>query len=129
MIPFLADSAGALPEVHKRLGPADIIMPHLTDSKHLELPCVRGFGEWACEVTLPTWNVHIAGRTIDMGPTKHIVFLLLSAVIAVALLVSTARAHVRHTRGADRDTRQAPATAHHAGEVLGKALQSQRGGA
>src|SRR5439155_21665227 len=29
-------------EVHKQLGPADIIMPHITDSKHVELPCWKG---------------------------------------------------------------------------------------
>src|SRR5438105_3579907 len=83
--------------VHKKLGPADIIMPHLTDSKHVELPCVRGWSEWGCEVTLPTWNVHIAGKTIDFGPTKHVVFLFLSAVITGLTLVLTASAHRRHT--------------------------------
>jgi len=89
-------------EVHKQLGPADIIMPHLTDSKHLELPCVKGWTEWACEVTLPTWSVHVAGRTIDLSPTKHVVFLLLSAIIVALMLLLTARAHVRHTREAGR---------------------------
>lgn len=88
--------------VHKQLGPADIIMPHLTDSKHLELPCVKGWGEWACGVTLPTWNVHIGGKVIDLGPTKHVVFLFLSAVIVAVTLVLTARAHVRHTHAAGR---------------------------
>lgn len=88
--------------VHKQLGPADIIMPHLTDSKHLELPCVKGWNEWACAVTLPTWNVHIGDRTIDLGPTKHVVFLFLSAVIVALLLVATARAHVRHTHAVGR---------------------------
>src|SRR5437867_2788624 len=89
-------------EVHKQLGPADIIMPHLTDSKHLELPCIKGWSEWACGVTLPTWNVHIAGRTIDLGPTKHVVFLFLSAVIVGITLLLTARAHVRSTREVGR---------------------------
>ena len=28
-------------------GNADYIMPHLTDSKHLELPCVKNWKEWA----------------------------------------------------------------------------------
>jgi F-type H+-transporting ATPase subunit a len=92
----------ATPEVHKQLGPADIIMPHLTDSKHLELPCVRGWSEWACEVTLPTWNVHIAGKTIDLGPTKHIVFLFLAAVIVAVTLLLTVRAHARSTREVGR---------------------------
>ena len=56
--------------VHKQLGPADIIMPHITDSKHLEYPCIKSWGEWACHVTLPTWNVHIGDRTIDFGPDQ-----------------------------------------------------------
>jgi F-type H+-transporting ATPase subunit a len=90
------------PAAEKKLGPADIIMPHLTDSKHLEFPCVSGWGNWACHVTLPTWNVHIGGKTIDLGPTKHVVFLLLAATIAALLLVITARAHVRHTHAVGR---------------------------
>jgi F-type H+-transporting ATPase subunit a len=84
-------------ELHKTLGPADIIMPHITDSKHIELPWVKNSGEWAYEVTLPTWNVHIGGKTVDFGPTKHSVFLLLSAFLVALLLVGTARKHVRAT--------------------------------
>lgn len=82
---------------HKTLGPADIIMLHITDSKHVELPCWKGAEEWACEVTLPTWNVNIAGRTIDFGPTKHVVFLFLSAVLVALVVILAARAHVRST--------------------------------
>src|SRR5919198_4503082 len=93
---------GPATEVHKQLGPADIIMPHLTDSKHLELPCIRGWSEWACDVTLPTWNVHVAGKTIDLGPTKHIVFLFLAATIVAVTLLLTARAHARSTREVGR---------------------------
>src|SRR4051812_3504361 len=37
-----------------------------------------------------------------MGPTKHIVFLLLSAIIVGVMLVLTARAHVRATRETGR---------------------------
>jgi F-type H+-transporting ATPase subunit a len=88
--------------VHKQLGPADIIMPHLTDSKHLEFPCIKSWGEWACGITLPTWNVHIGSRTVDLGPTKHVVFLFLAAVIVAVMLVLTARAHVRHTHAVGR---------------------------
>jgi F-type H+-transporting ATPase subunit a len=100
---FAQEHASEPPTVaHKQLGPADIIMPHLTDSKHLEVPCIRNWEEWACEVTLPTWNVTVAGRTVDLGPTKHVVFLLLSAVIVALLLIFTARAHVRHTHAVGR---------------------------
>jgi F-type H+-transporting ATPase subunit a len=82
----------------KTLGPADIIMPHITDSKHIELPCWKGVEEWACEVTLPTWNVNIAGHTIDFGPTKHVVFLLLSALLVALVVIAAARAHLRSTQ-------------------------------
>jgi F-type H+-transporting ATPase subunit a len=93
---------GPASEVHKKLGPADIIMPHITDSKHLELPCIKSWEEWACGVTLPTWNVHIGGRTVDLGPTKHVVFLLLSAILTAVLLILTANAHERSTRAIGR---------------------------
>lgn len=85
-------------------GNADIIMPHLTDSKDLEYPCIAGWGSWACHVTLPTWNVHIPGTsmTVDMGPTKHVVFLFLAALLTCLLLVTTARLHTRHTHEVGR---------------------------
>ena len=83
-------------------GAADIIMPHITDSKHLEFPWIYGWGNWAGHVTLPTWNVTIAGRTFDMGPTKHVVYLLIAAIIVAVLLVGTARAHRRHTHEVGR---------------------------
>ena len=83
-------------------GPSDIIMPHITDSKHLEFPWFHGMNNWAGHVTLPTWPVTIAGKTFDLGPTKHIVYLLLAAVLAAVLLVGTARAHKRHTHEVGR---------------------------
>jgi F-type H+-transporting ATPase subunit a len=101
--PAAADTSAA-----KRLGPADIIMPHLVDSKHFEYPCFKGWGDhrgpdgrfeaaWACHVTLPSWPIHIGNTTIDMGPTKHTIWLLIAAIITGTLLVMTAAAHKRHT--------------------------------
>ena len=83
-------------------GPADIIMPHITDSKHLEFPWFYGWGNWAGHVTLPTWNVQLLGRTVDLGPTKHVVYLFIAALIVAILLVGTARAHRRHTHEVGR---------------------------
>jgi F-type H+-transporting ATPase subunit a len=90
--------------IHKTLGPADIIMPHITDSKHLELPCWKGLGEWACEVTLPTWNVNLGARigVVDFGPTKHVVFLLLAGLLVALVVILASRAHVRSTRAIGR---------------------------
>ncbi|HVX38882.1 MAG TPA: F0F1 ATP synthase subunit A [Gemmatimonadaceae bacterium] len=86
----------------KQLGPADIIMPHITDSKTIEYPCVKSASEWACEYTFPTWNVTIGGKTIDLGLTKHIFFELLAAAITALILIGTARSHVRHTKESGR---------------------------
>src|SRR6185437_10590943 len=72
--------------VERQLGPADIIMPHITDSKTIEYPCYRGAGEWACEATFPTWNVTVAGHTYDLGITKHIFFMMLAALIVAIVL-------------------------------------------
>ena len=86
----------------KVLGPADIIMPHITDSKHFEYPCVHGWGEWACHINLPVWPVTIGGKTYDFGPTKHVVWMAIAATITALLLIGAARAHTRHSHGAGR---------------------------
>lgn len=88
--------------LQKAIGPADIIMPHITDSKNLEYPCWHSIEEWACHVTLPTWNVHIGGKTIDLGPTKHVVFLALAAIVAMIILLGTARSHAKHSHAEGR---------------------------
>ncbi len=79
------------------LAPSDLIMPHITDSHVLDYPCFRtGF---MCEVELPRWTpLHLGGLTIDMSPTKHVVWLVISAIAVVATFLLTARAHGRHAR-------------------------------
>jgi hypothetical protein len=76
-------------------GPADIIMPHLVDSKHLEIPWVCGVDNWMGSITLPTW--YIPGTQIDIGPTKHVVFLFIAGSLAALILIGAARAHRRHS--------------------------------
>ena len=84
------------------VGPAQIIMPHITDSKEIEYPCVKSLREWACEAKLPTWNVHIGGKTVDLGLTKHVVFLILAGVLSLALLLGVAASHKRHSHESGR---------------------------
>jgi F-type H+-transporting ATPase subunit a len=74
----------------------DIITPHITDSHELEVPCFsHGF---ACHVELPHWKpINIAGVQIDLSPTKHVVMLLIAAILCGLTLVGTAAAHDRHT--------------------------------
>ena len=88
--------------VEKKLGPADIIMPHITDAKHVELPCFKSLSEWSCEFDLPVWNVHVAGKTIDLGLTKHVVFLFLAAAATLILLLGVAASHKRHSHDVGR---------------------------
>jgi F-type H+-transporting ATPase subunit a len=90
------------------LGPSDILLPHLVDSKHIEVPCWHGWSDtrgadgtyhpaWGCAVHLPVWNVHLFGQTVDFGPTKHTVWLFISATVVALTLILTARAHRRHS--------------------------------
>jgi F-type H+-transporting ATPase subunit a len=73
-------------------GSVDIITPHITDSHELELPFVG-------EVELPRWApVHIGGLVIDFSPTKHVVMLLIAAVLCLIVLIPTAISHERHTK-------------------------------
>jgi len=86
-----------IPVSAEKKADADYIMPHLTDSKHMELPCFKHWGEWACEWTIPTYNVHVAGTEFDLLPTKHGVFLLLTMGVTCLVIVTLARRHARHT--------------------------------
>ena len=97
-LPSLALAQDAARPIEKKLGPADIIMPHITDSKSIEYPCLHSVGEWACEYTFATHNVTVGGHTFDLGLTKHIFFMMLAGVVVCILLIGAARAHVRATR-------------------------------
>jgi F-type H+-transporting ATPase subunit a len=69
----------------------DIITPHITDSHELELPFVG-------EVQLPRWApIHVGGVAIDMSPTKHVVFLLLTALLCIGVMIPAATSNQRQT--------------------------------
>jgi F-type H+-transporting ATPase subunit a len=76
------------------LASQDIITPHITDSHHLEYPCLKpGF---ACELELPHWApIQIGNMSIDISPTKHVVMLLIAATLCLLTLLLAARAHKR----------------------------------
>ena len=72
----------------------DIITPHITDSRHLELPSLNAAHGFAREVELPTgWPVfHIGALEVDTSPTKLVVMLWIVATLLVVVLVGSARA-------------------------------------
>lgn len=82
--------------------PAEVIMPHITDSKHLEYPCIKSWEHWQCGLTLPTWNVHMMGKEVDMGPTKHVVFLFIAGIIFTLFLGLVTSAHGKHSHAVGR---------------------------
>jgi F-type H+-transporting ATPase subunit a len=62
-----------------------MLMHHLADAHEIELP----WGVWH----LPQWEpIHFGGLTIDLSPTKHVVFMLLAAVIVCVVFLAMARA-------------------------------------
>jgi F-type H+-transporting ATPase subunit a len=96
----------------------DIITPHITDGYHIELPyfkppfykevCIgRHAGPHGCG---PLWDpIQIGSFAVNLSPTKHVVMLLLAAVLITVLLIAAARAHARHTNSIGRP--KGPATA------------------
>ena len=82
--------------------PADFITPHITDSRCIEYPGFPKFWE-VHEYALPRWApIHVGGVAIDMSPTKHVVMLLLAALLCCVMLIGAARAHARHTHEVGR---------------------------
>jgi len=88
----------------------DIITPHITDSYELEVPWFNS--HFAKEICLgrhlegghcgPLWGPigHIGPLEVNLSPTKHVVMLLVAALISTLMLVGAAKAQARHTRAA-----------------------------
>ena len=78
--------------------PSDIITPHITDSRCIELPTTWRFWE-PHEIALPRWKpIVIGGIEFDMSPTKHVVMMLFGSFLCTLLLLSAAAAHKRHEK-------------------------------
>lgn len=74
----------------------DFITPHITDSHDLDLPYLHS--PYVCIWEIPRWApLHIGGLTLDLSPTKHVVWLLIASVLCLATLLSAAAFHRRRT--------------------------------
>lgn len=74
----------------------DIITPHITDGDHMELPWI--LPPFFKEIHLPQWApVQVGPLTLDLSPTKHVVFLLLGATLLCLVMILVARAQARAT--------------------------------
>lgn len=83
-------------------GKVDIITPHITDGKHIEVPSLNASHGFAKEVTLPSgWPSFdiplpiIGPFHVDTSPTKLVVMLWVVATLLTVLLIGAARAHQR----------------------------------
>ena len=79
-------SVGVVPARAQEHGPSNQIdIPHhIANSHEVETP----FGVWH----LPQWEpIHLGGLTIDMSPTKHLVFMLIAAVLVALVFTLSAR--------------------------------------
>jgi len=76
----------------------DFILPHITDSHHLEYPCLDT--GWVCSYDLPHWDpIHIGSLVIDISPTKHVVMLWIAAILCIAMMLTALRGHQKKTEG------------------------------
>jgi F-type H+-transporting ATPase subunit a len=84
-VPAAEPAGGGGPDI------GGMLMHHLVDDRVIALP------GWTWE--LPQWApVQIGGISIDLSPTKHVVFLLMAALVVLVLFTSVARAMERHYR-------------------------------
>jgi F-type H+-transporting ATPase subunit a len=81
------EPAGAQPGSQASQNQIDIVH-HIGNSHELETP----FGV----IDLPRWEpLHIGGLSIDLSPTKHLVYMLLAAIIVALIFLLSARSVAR----------------------------------
>ena len=101
--PTTANQVGAQGRPATTAQAVDIITPHITDSRSVDYPCLRS--GLVCEAELPQWApLHIGGVTLDLSPTKHVVMLLIAALLCAGLLLTAARGQHDHARTGRRRT-------------------------
>jgi len=101
--PLMAQQpAAAKPATAEGSEKVDIITPHITDGRHMELPSLNAAHGFAREVTLPSgWPSFdiplplIGNFHVDTSPTKLVVMLWIVTAILIVMLVGAARAHTR----------------------------------
>ena len=97
------ESQGQAPESSAAHNDADIITPHITDSHAIDYPCFSMAHGLVCERELPRWApINVGGLQLDMSPTKHVVWMLIAAVVATIVLLLAAASHARHTHAIGR---------------------------
>jgi F-type H+-transporting ATPase subunit a len=103
-----AQEHGTAPTAHEAVAPASQheesssqidIMHHIGNSHEVEVPfyqLLHRFVPLPEVIHLPRWEpIEIGGIAIDLSPTKHLVYMLLAALIVAVTFVGSARAVAR----------------------------------
>jgi F-type H+-transporting ATPase subunit a len=101
MATFAALQGSAAVQEHEVEGTPDLsemLMHHLTDGREIEF----GLLGWQKVIHLPEWEpIHIGGLTLDLSPTKHVVFMGLAAILLMLVFIPIGRAmRARYTTNA-----------------------------
>jgi F-type H+-transporting ATPase subunit a len=100
-----SEARGHAPEAAEGEGhdAKDIITPHITDSRRIDYPCFDRAEGFVCEHEIAQWApIHIGGMTLDLTPTKHVVWMAIAALVAAIVLLSAASSHSRYSRDEGR---------------------------
>jgi len=96
--PVAADSTRPIADhaLSQEAKKVDIILPHISDGDEIDVPWFSATGFRV--VHLPHWApVMIGGYALDLSPTKHVVMMIIAALIACVVLIGAARAQHRRT--------------------------------
>lgn len=74
----------------------DFITPHISDGSKIDVPSFSLKENLTREIELPKWApVHIGPITLDLSPTKHVVMILIAAILCMATLMTAAVSQAR----------------------------------
>jgi F-type H+-transporting ATPase subunit a len=74
----------------------DFITPHISDGSKIDVPSFSLKENLTREIELPKWApVHIGPITMDLSPTKHVVMILIAAVLCALTLMTAAVSQAR----------------------------------
>jgi len=98
-----AETQAHAPESDAARADADYITPHITDSYAIDYPCLSSAHGYVCERSLPRWApINVGGMSIDMSPTKHVVWMIISALVCLAVILTATASHARHSHAIGR---------------------------
>ncbi|MGH7655531.1 MAG: F0F1 ATP synthase subunit A [Gemmatimonadaceae bacterium] len=88
--------AAVQPETTIEAAPQDFITPHISNSDKLDLPSLSQKENFTYEYQLPHWApIHIGPLELDLSPTRHVVMIIVAALLCMLTLISAARSQAR----------------------------------